>query len=88
MHLTLEGFVWLSAFTHVSPYFIISLGVFHIYHLPYHYIEQSISFIHLEEPTGRSSTNKCSTSALNELKYACESVLFLLKLKAIGLQLF
>ena len=32
--------------------------------------------------------NSCFKSVLNELKYACESVLFLLKLQAIGQQLY
>ena len=32
--------------------------------------------------------NSCSKSVLNELKYACKSVLFLVNLQAIGLQLY
>ena len=46
------------------------------------------AFIHFEAATGRSLQNSCSKSVLNELKYACESVLFLLKLQAIGQQLY
>ena len=32
--------------------------------------------------------NSCSKSVLSELKYACKSALLLLKLQAIGLQLY
>ena len=42
-------------------------------------------FIHLEATTGSLVLNSCSKSGLKQLKYVCESVLFLLKLQAIDL---
>ena len=53
-----------------------------------HNIKQNISFYSFGSGQSNLLQNSCSKSVLNELKHACESVLFLLKLQAIGLQLY
>ena len=68
----------LYSVTSLTSFLIIIYANISLFHWVYfasffdHYIEQ----------------NSCSKSVPNELKYACKRVLFLLKLQAIGLQLY
>ena len=49
-----------------------------------HYIEQNMFSFILKQSLEDLLQNRCSRSILNKLRYACESLLFLLKFQAIG----
>ena len=69
-------------FRYLYLFIYVNISLFHwVYFTSFFdlYIEQISVFIHLEAATWRSATKSCSKSALNELKCACENVLFLLK---------
>ena len=68
-------YLTLKGFTSVFTFIYTNISLLHwVYFASFfdHYVEQ----------------NSCSKSVLSELKYACKSALFLLKLQATGLQLY
>ena len=69
VYLSLKGLVSLFAFIQSCYYFVISLGVSFFGHYNW------------KQPLGDFLQNSCSTSVLNQLKYACENVRFSLKLQ-------
>ena len=80
VYLTFKDFASLLAFIHLCSYFVILLGDFtSFFYLFLFILKQSLEDV---------IQGSCSTSMLNELKYACENVFFLLKLQAIGQQLY
>ena len=52
-----------------------------------HYIEKNMFLFILKQTLGDLLQNTCSKSVLSELKYACESALFLLKMQATKIEL-
>ena len=77
MYLTLFR---LFCYSHLFIYVNILL-FYWVYFTSYfdHYIEQNLLLLIKKQPLGDLLQNSCSRSGLNQLKYACESVLFLLK---------
>ena len=85
VYLNFNGLVSLVAFIRLLI-FVLSMGVFHIFLWSLYWTKYLFLFIK-KQPLEDLLQNSCSKSVLKELKYACESVLFLLKLQAIGLLL-
>ena len=81
MYLTLKSLALLFAFIYV-------ILLFHwVYFTSFfdHSIEQNMLLLIKKQPQRDLLQNSCSKSELNQLKYACESVPFLLKLQVIEL---